>query len=51
MIVELFKGRKIDSAYIKQEMVEDWKGALKSLTENDLRRLIIKMLMIDVLEE
>jgi hypothetical protein len=51
MIVELFKGRQVKSAYIKQEMVQDWQGALKSMTENDLRRLIIKMLMIGVLEE
>lgn len=51
MVVEVFKGRKLQKAYIRQDIVQQFSGQLKAFKESDLRRLIIKMLSIGVLEE
>lgn len=51
MVVDLFKGRKINSMYIKQEMVQSWSGALKQINDDDIRRMIVKMLILGILEE
>lgn len=51
MIVDLLKGRDIKSAYFKGDIFKEFKGRLKSVSENDLRRLIIKLLQCGALEE
>lgn len=51
MVVELFKGRKLQKSYIRADIVQEFSGHLKHLKDSDLRRLIIKMLSLGVLEE
>jgi hypothetical protein len=52
MVVEVFKGRQIKSKYnINQSIVDQFSGKLKTMSDVDLHRLIIKMLTLHVLEE
>lgn len=51
MVVEIFKGRKLQKSFIRADIVQMFSGALKHLKEADLRRMIIKMLMLGFLEE
>ena len=51
MVVDLFRGKKLSKSYIRKDIVEKFSGSLKSMKENDVRRLCIKLLSIGVLEE
>jgi bloom syndrome protein len=51
MIVELFKGRKLQKSYIRADIISDFSGQLKHLKDSDLRRLVIKLLALGILEE
>ena len=52
MVVEMLKGRSIKSAYnISSDLVEKWSGSFKHMSDVDLHRLVVKLLILSVLEE
>jgi len=52
MVVEVFKGRGVKSKYgINQELVDEYSGQLKHLSDLNLHRLIINLLIRGILEE
>jgi hypothetical protein len=52
MVVDVFKGRGVKSKYgINQELVDEFSGQLKHLSDLNLHRLIINLLIRGILEE
>lgn len=52
MVVELLKGRSVKSAYgISPELIDNWSGHFRTYSDVDLHRLVIKLLILNVLEE
>ena len=49
--IELVKGRKVKSYWIKDWQIEKYKGDLKLIKDDDIRRMIIKMLKTRILKE
>lgn len=49
--IDLVRGRKIKSYWIKDFLIEKYKGDLKMVKDDDLRRTIIKMLKTKILKE
>lgn len=44
------KGKKT-KLHLRPDIIEQYSGKFKAMTENDIRRLIIKMLILKVLKE
>jgi hypothetical protein len=52
MVVDCLQGRKVTSAWgIPASLEEDWKGKKKDMSDLDLHRLILKLLIFSVFEE
>ena len=48
----MLKGRPVKSVYgIPPDLVETWSGFFKQMSDIDLHRLVIKLLILSVLEE
>ena len=51
-LVELAKGKAASkTVWLKKDIIDDHKGFLKSINESEIRRLLIKLLILGVLEE
>lgn len=54
MIVDMLLGRKVKSVYnISKDLISNWSGKFNNsnYNEDDLHRLIIKLLILDVLKD
>lgn len=49
--MDLLKGRKVKSACAKPEITDQFKGALKFMSDADIRRLLLAMLTKKILKE
>jgi len=50
-LVELGKGRVVKSKFLRNDLLEKYKGFLRHLKEEDIRRLVLKMLILRILKE
>ena len=48
---DLMRGRQVTSVFLRKDVTAKHKGLLKHVSEGDVRRLIIKSLIMGVLEE
>jgi len=51
MTSELMKGKKLQKSYIRPDLLEKYQGSLRHMGESEIRRLIIKLLIMGALEE
>ena len=50
-LIELARGKLKPTVWLKKEVISKYQGFLRQFTEDDLRRIVIKLLMLSVLEE
>ena len=50
-LVDLVKGKSVKSVYLNRELVDRHNGLLRQMKEQEVRRLIIKLLILRILEE
>ena len=50
-LVDLCRGKSVTSVYLRKEVTEKHQGTLSHMPEKELRRLIIKLLIVGALEE
>lgn len=50
-ITDLVRGKACKSAYLRKDVADRLSGCMRHLSEHELRRLIIKLLIFGVLEE
>lgn len=49
--MDLTKGKAVKSVYLTKEITQRHQGLLRHMSDCDIRRLILKLLMIGALEE
>ena len=49
--VDIAKGRNVKKAWLSKNLVDAFSGSLKRFSDNDIRRLMTKMLIMGALEE
>ena len=50
-LVDLVKGKSVKSVYLSKEVTSRHQGLLRGMNEGDIRRMIIKLLILGALEE
>ena len=50
-LVDLTRGKSVKSVYLSRELTQRHSGLLKNMNESDIRRMIIKLLILGALEE
>lgn len=50
-LVDLMKGKSVKSVYLSKEITSRHQGLLRGMQDSDIRRMIIKLLILGALEE
>lgn len=45
------RGKKLKKSILRPDQIEEFNGRLKTMSEGDIRRLIVKLLILKVLKE
>ena len=49
--IELGRGKAKATAWLKQDIISRYQGFLKQFSENEIKRIVIKLLLLNILEE
>lgn len=50
-VTELLRGKKPKKNFLRQDILEEYQGRLKTMKESDIKRLIVQLLIMRVLKE